>query len=139
MPEFLLELYSEEIPPKLQISARNELKDLLKKHLEEEGVKHKSISSFSSPTRLVVFITNIPQNIEIASKEIKGPKVDVPENILNSFMKAHNISKKEVFVKKNEKGNFYFAKTKSKKIIVKDLLTKIVLNSIASLNWRKSI
>tara|TARA_B100001063_G_scaffold238796_1_gene261433 strand:- start:121 stop:2175 length:2055 start_codon:yes stop_codon:yes gene_type:complete len=139
MSEFLLELYSEEIPPKLQINARNDLKELLKKHLDEEGVKYKSISSFSSPTRLAVLITDIPETIKIASKEIKGPKVEVPENILNSFMNAHNISKKEVFQKKNEKGNFYFAKMKSKKIIVRDLLIKIILNSIASLNWRKSM
>ena len=100
MSGFLLELYSEEIPPKLQINARNDLKELLKKHLDEEGVKYKSISSFSSPTRLAVLITDIPETIKIASKEIKGPKVEVPENILNSFMNAHNISKKEVFQKK---------------------------------------
>ena len=131
MSEFLLELYSEEIPPKLQINARNDLK--------EEGVKYKSISSFSSPTRLAVLITDIPETIKIASKEIKGPKVEVPENILNSFMNAHNISKKEVFQKKNEKGNFYFAKIKSKEIIVRDLLIKIILNSVASLNWQKSM
>ena len=139
MSEFLLELYSEEIPPKLQINARNDLKEILKKHLDEEGVKYKSISSFSSPTRLAVLITDIPETIKIASKEIKGPKVEVPENILNSFMNAHNISKKEVFQKKNEKGNFYFAKIKSKEIIVRDLLIKIILNSVASLNWQKSM
>ena len=44
----------------------------------------------------------------VSSKEIKGPKVGVDEGILNSFIKAHNISKKEVYEKENDKGIFYF-------------------------------
>ena len=139
MSEFLLELYSEEIPPQLQISARQELKKLIENSLHEESLKYKSISSYSSPTRLVISIKDIPDKIKIPSKEIKGPKVGVFEDILNSFMRAHKASKKDIFEKKNEKGKFYFIKTKPKEILTKDLLTKITLNSIASLTWKKSM
>ena len=85
MSEFLLELYSEEIPPQLQISAREELKYFLEKSLKEEGLKYKSIFSFSSPTRLTILIKDIPEKIQIPAREIKGPKVGVLEDILNSF------------------------------------------------------
>ena len=56
MPEFLLELYSEEIPPQLQINARNQLKQQLEESLEEEGIQHKECLEYSSPTRLSIYI-----------------------------------------------------------------------------------
>ena len=139
MSELLLELYSEEIPPKLQTSARKELKERIEKSLKEENIEYKSISSLSSPTRLTIIVKNIPLKINIPSKEIKGPKIGVIDDVLNSFIRSQKASKKEIFEKENEKGKFYFIKTKSKEISTKDLLIKIILNSIASLNWRKSM
>ena len=56
MTEFLLELYSEEIPPLLQINARRELKEKLEKAFEEENIKYKEILEFSTPTRLTILI-----------------------------------------------------------------------------------
>ena len=139
MSEFLLELYSEEIPPNLQINARVSIKELLQKSLKEEGLKFKSVISYSSPTRLTVIIKDVPERIKIPSKEIRGPKVGVLDDILNSFVRSHNASIKDIFEKDTVKGKFYFLKTKSKEIFTKDLLIKIVLNSMASLNWRKSM
>jgi glycyl-tRNA synthetase beta chain len=139
MSEFLLELYSEEIPSKLQINARNELKEKLEKSFKEESLKYKTIFCYSSPTRLTVLIKDIPEKIKIPSKEIRGPKVGVLEEVFNSFVKSQNVNKNDVIVKENEKGKFYFIKTKPKETFTKDLLIKIVLNSIASLSWRKSM
>ena len=139
MSEFLLELYSEEIPPRLQINARIQIKALFEKFLKEESLKYKLINSYSSPTRLTVLIKDIPEKIKVPEKEIKGPKVGVLEDILNSFIRAHNVTRKDVFEKENEKGKFYFIKTKPKEILSKDLLIKIALNSIASLTWQKSM
>ena len=56
MSEFLLELYSEEIPSELQITARKELKENLEKSLIEEGLKYKSITAYSTPTRLSILM-----------------------------------------------------------------------------------
>ena len=139
MSEFLLELYSEEIPPQLQINARKELKEKIEKLLEEENLKFKSISAYSSPTRLTILIIGIDDKVKIPAKEIKGPKVGVIEDVLNSFIRAQNVSKKDVFEKENDKGKFYFVKTKPKELWAKDLLIKTVLNSMASLSWKKSM
>ena len=139
MSEFLLELYSEEIPPQLQVNARKEINQLLEKYLQEESIKYSKIISYSSPTRLTVIIKDIPLTIKILAKEIKGPKVGVLENILDSFIRAQKVTKKDVFEKEIEKGKFYFIKTKPKEILTEELLIKIVLNSIASLNWKKSM
>ncbi|MDB9784356.1 glycine--tRNA ligase subunit beta [Pelagibacteraceae bacterium] len=139
MSEFLLELYSEEIPPQLQISARNELKLLTEKLLKQEGLKYKSLATYSSPTRLTLVIRDIPKKIKISSKETRGPKVGVIDDILNSFIHSQNATKKDIFEKETEKGKFYFVKSRPKEILAKELLIKIALNSIASISWRKSM
>ena len=139
MSEFLLELYSEEIPPQLQINARKELKEKIEKSLKEENLKFNSISAYSSPTRLTILIDGIDNKVKIASKEIKGPKVGVINDVLSAFVRSQNASKKDIFEKENDKGKFYFIKTKTKEILAKDLLIKVVLNSMASLSWKKSM
>tara|TARA_B100000686_G_scaffold254276_1_gene265490 strand:+ start:2710 stop:4764 length:2055 start_codon:yes stop_codon:yes gene_type:complete len=139
MAEFLLELYSEEVPPKLQINARNELKQILEKLIEEEGLKYKSLQVYSTPTRLTLFIQDLSEKVKILSKEIKGPKVGVPENTLESFIKSQKANKNDVFEKEIEKGKFYFIKTKAKEILTKDLLARAIPKSLNEINWKKSM
>jgi glycyl-tRNA synthetase beta chain len=139
MAEFLLELYSEEIPHGLQINAREELKKNLLKLLDEESIKYKSVEAYSTPTRLVLLARDLPSEIKIESKEVRGPKVGVPENIIEGFMKSHQITKKDIFEKMEEKGNFYCFKKLAKKIPTEDVLGKITPKVITSVNWKKSM
>ncbi len=139
MSEFILELYSEEIPPNLQINARNELLEKFKNSLVEENVKFGSLKVFSSPTRLVLLLKDFSEKIKIASKEIRGPKVGVIEDIVNNFLKSHQLSRKDLVEKQTSKGKFYFLKTKSKEVETTDILKKVVVNSIASIKWKKSM
>ena len=139
MAEFLLELYSEEIPHSLQISARNEIKKNLLKSLEEESIKYKSAEAYSTPTRLVLLVRDLPSEIKIEAKEVRGPKVGVPENIIEGFMKSHQITKKNLFEKIEDKGNFYCYKKSAKKILIEDVLIKLIPKVITSINWKKSM
>ena len=63
----------------------------------------------------------------------------LPDNILESFIKAKNITKEDLFEKNTDKGNFYFIKTREKNILVEDLLKEILLKSLASISWKKSM
>ena len=139
MADLLLELYSEEIPPQLQIAARSQIKQFIANSLEEESIKYKELSVYSSPTRLVVFIKNLAEKIQIEAKEIKGPKVGSPDPVLQGFIKAKNVNEKDLIEKDTEKGKFYFIKTHSQSILVEDLLIKIIPKAIGSINWRKSM
>jgi len=139
MAEFLLELYSEEIPHGLQISAREEIKKNLLKSLEDESISYKSAEVYSTPTRLVLLVRDLPSEIKIETKEIRGPKVGVSENIIEGFMKSHQIIKKDLFEKTEEKGNFYCFKKAAKKILTEDVLAKLTPKAIASINWKKSM
>ena len=82
MAEFLLELYSEEIPPQLQIEARSQIKQFVRNSLKENNIKYKELSVFSSPTRLTLLIKDLFEKIKTEAKEIKGPKVGSPNQVL---------------------------------------------------------
>ena len=121
MSEFILELYSEEIPPNLQINARNDLQEKIKSSLIEENLKIGSLKAFSSPTRLTILLKDFSDKIKIPSKEIRGPKVGVMEDIINNFIKAHSSSRKDLLEKQSEKGNFYYIKTKTKEVLTSEM------------------
>ena len=139
MAELLLELYSEEIPPQLQIGARNQLKQFFEKSFVEEGIKYKEISIYSSPTRLTLAVKDLAEKIKIESKEIKGPKVGSPDLILQGFMKAKNVSQNDLVEKETEKGKFYFIKTEPKNTLVEELLILMLPKALASISWKKSM
>ena len=74
MAELLLELYSEEIPHGLQISAREELLKNLTKSLEDEGIKFKSSEVYSTPTRIALIIKDLPTDIKMKLRKLGAPK-----------------------------------------------------------------
>ena len=137
MAEFLLELYSEEIPPQLQISARSQIKQFIENTFEEENIKYKELSVYSSPTRLTLFIKDLTEKIKTEAKVIKGPKVGSTHQVIQGFLQAKNVSEKDLIEKETDKGKFYFIKTKSQSILVEDLLIKIITKAIGSINWKK--
>ena len=139
MAELLLELYSEEIPPQLQISARSQIKQYIENSFKEDNIKHKELSVYSSPTRLTIFIKELSKKIKIEAKEIKGPKVGSPDQVLQGFIRAKNVNEKDLIEKNTDKGKFYFVKTQSQSILVEDLLIKIIPKAIGSINWKKSM
>ncbi len=139
MAELLLELYSEEIPPQLQIGARTQLKEFIEGSFIENEIKYKDLLVYSSPTRLVLLADDISENIKVASKEIKGPKVGSPDQVIQGFVKAKNVSKKDLIEKDIDKGKFYFIKTNPKSILVEELLSKIIPKAISSISWKKSM
>ncbi len=139
MAELLLELYSEEIPPQLQIGARNQLKLFFEKSFEEENIKCKELVIFSSPTRLTLAARDIAEKIKIDSKEIKGPKVGSPDSILQGFMKAKKVSQSNLVEKETDKGKFYFIKIEPKNILVEELLQSMIPKALNSISWKKSM
>ena len=139
MSEFLLELYSEEIPHGLQIDCRTNLEASFQKKLEDHNIKYKRINVFSTPSRLCIHIEGLPTNLLLEAKEIKGPKVGSPEQALEGFLKSNKLDKKDVFEKEIDKGKFYFAKTKQQKIDLQTLFATQVPEILKTLNWKKSM
>ena len=112
MAELIIELYSEEIPPLLQISAREQLKKNIDESLKNLNLNKFKSEVFSTPTRIVLFLKDLPIKIKIDSKEIKGPKVGVKKKIIENFVNSHNQKIEDIFEKNLKNGNFYFLKKK---------------------------
>ena len=139
MSEFFLELFSEEIPSSLQKSLREDLLNSFIKVFDEKSISFKKSSSFSTPNRLVVFFEGLQKQITLKSEEIKGPSVKAPEIALEGFIRSNDISKKDLIKKVIDKGEFYFFKTKLKKLNTHDLLEELVPSILHKIQWKKSM
>ena len=139
MSEFFLELFSEEIPSSLQKNLREDLLNSFTKVFNEKSISYKKNSSFSTPNRLVVLFEGLQKKILLKSEEIKGPNVKAPEIALEGFIRSNNIVKKDLIKKKLDKGEFYFFKTKSKKLSTQDLLEELIPQILNKIQWKKSM
>jgi len=139
MSEFFLELFSEEIPSSLQKNLREDLLNSFIKSFNEKFILFKKSSSFSTPNRLIILFEGLQKQIILKSEEIKGPSVKAPELALEGFIRSNNISKKDLFKKAIDKGEFYFFKTKLKKLNTHDLLEELVPSILHKIQWKKSM
>ena len=139
MSEFFLELFSEEIPSSLQKNLCEELLDSFNKAFSEKFISFKKSSSYSTPNRLIIVFEGLQKQVVLKSKEIKGPNINAPEIALEGFMKSNNISNKDLIKKKIDKGEFYFFKTKSKKLNTHNLLEEFVPLLLQKIQWKKSM
>ncbi len=140
MSEFFLELFSEEIPSRLQINARNDLSQIFKKFFDDNEIIIKGkINVHSTPNRLIVYINKISKEVIKKAEEIRGPNINAPEKALEGFLKSNKISKEKVFKKSNEKGIFYFYNKPSQKIKTYDLLKDNIASLLLKITWKKSM
>ena len=140
MSEFFLELFSEEIPSRLQINARNELTQIFKKFFDDNEIIVKGkINTYSTPNRLIVHINKISKDVIKKAEEIRGPNINAPEKALEGFLKSNKISKEKVFKKSTEKGIFYFYNKPSQKIKTYDLLKESIASLLLKISWKKSM
>ena len=139
MSEFFLELFSEEIPAGLQKNLREKLLEEFQKFFLKKLIKSKKSFSLSTPNRLIIVFEGLDKEIKIKSEEIKGPKINAPEQALEGFVRSNKIEKKDLFKNKTEKGEFYFYKTKSKILKTHDLLIEFIPKLLENYQWKKSM
>jgi len=139
MSEFFLELFSEEIPSSLQKKLRLDLLNNFEKLFSEKIISFKKSSSYSTPNRAIVVFKGLQKQVVIKSEEIKGPNINAPEVALEGFMRSNNINKKDLYKKNTDKGDFYFFKTKTKRLNTHDLLEESIPLILLKIQWKKSM
>ena len=140
MSEFFLELFSEEMPPNLQSSARDNLLTNFKIFFEKENIEYKKdIKVISTPNRLIIYFKNISSEIDQKSEEVKGPSINVVEKAILGFMKSNKIQRKDIYKKNTDKGEFFFYKKPSKIIKTVDILNAEIPIILDKLSWKKSM
>ena len=139
MPELLLELFSEEIPARLQRRAAEDLKKAVTDALVEKGLVYESAGAFATPRRLALTVTGLPAASPDAREERKGPKVGAPQQAVDGFLRAAGLSSiDEAKVQSDEKkGDFYVAVIEKKGAPAIEILQEILPATVKSFPWGK--
>jgi len=141
MPELLLEIFSEEIPARMQAKAEADLQKALFEGLKAAGLVGSKVASMSGPRRLTVCIEGLPARSADTEEERKGPKVGAPEQAVAGFLRGaglKDISEAEVR-SDPKKGDFYVAVRKVSGRGTADIVAELVPQIIAKFHWPKSM
>ena len=133
--DFLLELLSEEIPARMQATARNDLARLLAEELNELGVSAEAIDIWSTPRRLALIARGLPLETQAISEEIKGPRTSAPPQALEGFLRKVGLPHEQL----QERDGVWFAVVEKPGQRLHDLLGPIVERIVRSFPWPKSM
>ncbi|MEY4966213.1 MAG: glycyl-tRNA ligase subunit beta [Pseudomonadota bacterium] len=139
MPDLLLELFSEEIPARMQAQAAKDLERLTVGMLTDRGFLFEGIKAFGGPRRLTLAITGLPAEQKDVREELKGPKVDAPQAALDGFLKKTGLTKDQLKVEKTPKGDVYMAVIERKGRVTPLVLAEIIPEVMAKFPWPKSM
>ena len=139
MAEFFLELFSEEIPAKLQRNLREKMLEEFQNFFSSKSINSKKNFSLSTPNRMIIVFEGLDKQIKISSEEIRGPKTNAPEQALEGFLRSNRIEEKDLFKRNTEKGEFYFFKSKAKTLNTQELLTEFIPKLLENYQWKKSM
>src|SRR5712671_1039129 len=141
MPDLLLELFSEEIPARMQGRAADDLKKMITDKLVEAGLVYEGARAFATPRRLALFVQGVPARQPDLKEERKGPRVGAPEGAIAGFLKAAGLSSiSEASIQKDpKKGDFYIALTEKAGRPAIDVIGELVQLTLRTFPWPKSM
>ena len=140
MSELLLELFSEEIPARMQLAAAENLKKMVGDGLKAKGLNVGKALAYATPRRLALVIADVPAMSPAISEEKKGPRVGAPEAAIQGFLKGAGlkaIGEAEV-VKDAKKGDFYVARIEKAGQPAAVIVAEVVGETLAKFPWPKS-
>ena len=141
MPELLLELFSEEIPARMQRKAAEDLKKAVTNALVDAGLVYESAKAFVTPRRLALTVTGVPARSPDTREEKKGPRVGSPQQAIDGFLKASGLTSIEQAKVETDpkKGDFYVAHIDKKGVDAEDILAMLLPKVITGFDWPKSM
>jgi glycyl-tRNA synthetase beta chain len=141
MAELLVELFSEEIPARMQARAADDLKRLVIDALKAANLSFESAAAYATPRRLALVVGGLPTQQPDVTEEKKGPKYGAPAQAVQGFMKANGIKSldKEAELRETDKGPFYFVVRKVAGRPSAEVLAEILSKTFAELPWPKSM
>ena len=140
MAELLLELFSEEIPARMQARARDDLARLLGEGLRAAGLEFSSIETYATPRRLTAVVDGLPARSPDLREEKKGPRVDAPDAAVQGFVKSAGLqSIKDAETREDKKGAYYVALIERPGRTTADVVAEIVPPIVRTFPWPKSM
>ena len=139
MPDLLIELFSEEIPARMQARARDDLKRMVTDGLVEAGLTYASAGAFSTPRRLVLTVEGLTAESGALREERKGPRADAPDAALEGFLRATGLTRDQLELRDEKKGQVYFAVTMKPGRTAADIVGQVLDGVIRGFPWPKSM
>jgi glycyl-tRNA synthetase beta chain len=135
MPQLLLELFSEEIPARMQAGAARDLERMATERLKAAGLSFDALTTFAGPRRLTLIVDGLPAATPDREEELKGPKATAPEQALEGFLRKTGLTRDQLI----ERDGVLFAVISSKGRATADLIPAMVDEIVRGFPWPKSM
>ena len=139
MPELLIELFSEEIPARMQAKAAEDLRALITNGLVEAGLVYEGAQAHATPRRLVLSVEGLNAKAADTREERKGPRTDAPKPAIDGFLKSTGLKLEELTVQDDKKGKVYIATIKKAGRATTEVVAELVPDVIRKFPWPKSM
>ncbi len=139
MPDLLIELFSEEIPARMQKRASEDLQKLVTDGLVEAGLTYAGAAAFATPRRLTLAIDGLTGESKAVREERRGPKVGAPDKAIEGFLRGAGVTREDLEVRDDKKGQVYFAVIEKPGRMAADIIAEVLETTIRNFPWPKSM
>jgi glycyl-tRNA synthetase beta chain len=137
--DLLIELFSEEIPARMQARAADDLKKLMTNGLVEAGLTYASAAAFATPRRLCLTVEGVLDASPRTVEERKGPKADAPEKAIEGFLRGAGLTRDDLVERDTPKGKILFASITKEGRPASDIIAEELEKTIRTFPWVKSM
>lgn len=137
--DLLIELFSEEIPARMQPRAREDLRRLITDGLVQAGLTYVSAGAFSTPRRLVLTVEGLTPESKPVREERKGPRTDAPQQAIEGFLRATGLTLDQLERRPEKKGEAYFAVIERPGRRAPEIVAEVLETAIRDFPWPKSM
>ncbi|MEP5151935.1 glycine--tRNA ligase subunit beta [Planktotalea sp.] len=139
MPDLLIELFSEEIPARMQGKAADDLKKLVTDGMVEAGLTYASAAAFSTPRRLALTVEGVLAESPTVREERKGPKVGAPDKAIEGFLRGAGLTRDQLEERDTPKGAVYFASIEKAGRPAAEIIAEVLEKAIRNFPWPKAM
>ncbi len=139
MAELLIELFSEEIPARMQAKAAEDLRSLITNGLVEAGLTYDGAQAHATPRRLVLSVEGLAARAKDTVEERKGPRIDAPQAAIDGFLKSTGLSLDQLTIQDDKKGKAYIAIIKKSGREITHIVAELLAKTIREFPWPKSM
>lgn len=139
MPNLLIELFSEEIPARMQAKAADDLRKMVTDGLVEAGLTYVGAAAFSTPRRLTLSIDDLLAESKPVREERKGPATTAPEQAIEGFLRSTGLTIDQLEVRDQKKGQAYFAVIEKPGRKAAEVIAEVLEQTIRNFPWPKSM
>ncbi|WP_299029153.1 glycine--tRNA ligase subunit beta [uncultured Sulfitobacter sp.] len=139
MADLLIELFSEEIPARMQARAAEDLKKRMTDGMVDAGLTYASAAAFATPRRLCLTVEGVLDASPSTVEERKGPKADAPEKAIEGFLRGAGLTRDDLEERDTPKGKILFAKITREGRPASEIIAEVLKQTIRDFPWPKSM